>query len=107
METLKFCPSTLAEGFDTFSPAARKTLFDGRKVSHILNFDSINSENAEAQEFVNHVGRISLSGVQPKAGLLLDANDNLVKPTDGERSRYILKPAPISYSMLERKFCPA
>ncbi|MBO4574740.1 MAG: HipA domain-containing protein [Bacteroidales bacterium] len=107
METLRFCPSTLAEGFDTFSPTARKQLFDGRKVSHILNFDSPNSENTEAQEFVKHVGRISLSGVQPKAGLLLDANDNLVKPADGERSRYILKPAPMSYSMLERKFCPA
>lgn len=107
METLKFCPSTLAEGFDTFSPAARKLLFDGRKVSHILNFDSPNSENAEAQEFVKHVGRISLSGVQPKAGLLLDSNDNLVKTADGERSHFILKPAPLSYSMLERKFCPA
>lgn len=29
METLTVCPSTLAEGFDTYSPTARKLLFDG------------------------------------------------------------------------------
>lgn len=107
MKTLKYCPSTLAEGFDTFSPAARKTLFDGRKVSHILDFDSPNSDTPDNQEFVNNVGRISLSGVQPKAGLVLDDKNNLVKPSEGERSQYILKPAPLSYSMLERLFCPA
>lgn len=107
METLKYCPSTLAEGFDTYSPAARKVLFDGRKVSHILNFDSPNGDNSDNQEFVKHVGRISLSGVQPKAGLLLDDKNNLVKPSEGERSHYILKPAPLSYSMLEKRFCPA
>ncbi len=107
METLKFCPSTLAEGFNTFSPAAKKTLFNGRKVSHILNFDSPNSGNYDNQVFAKNVGRISLSGVQPKAGLLIDINDNLAKPIEGERSRYILKPAPVSYSMMERSFCPA
>lgn len=107
MKALKYCPSTLAEGFDTFSPAARKTLFDGRKVSHILDFYSPNSDNSDNQEFVNNVGRISLSGVQPKAGLLLDDENHLVKPSEGERSHYILKPAPLSYSMLDRRFCPA
>ena len=30
MESIKVCPSTLAEGFDTYSPAARKLLFDGK-----------------------------------------------------------------------------
>ena len=34
METLNVCPSTLAEGFNTYSPTARKLLFDGREVSH-------------------------------------------------------------------------
>ena len=107
METLNVCPSTLAEGFDTFSPAARKQLFDGREVSHILPFDSPNSENADAEEYARHVGRISLSGVQPKASLVLSSDGQLVKPSEGERGRYILKPAPSSYSILERKFCPA
>ena len=44
MESINVCPSTLAEGFDTYSPAARKLLFDGKEVSHILPFDSPNNE---------------------------------------------------------------
>ena len=31
MITLTVCPSTLAEGFDTHSPAARKKMFDDKK----------------------------------------------------------------------------
>lgn len=34
MMTLRVCPSTLAEGFDTYSPAARKKMFDDKAVSH-------------------------------------------------------------------------
>lgn len=30
MMTLTVCPSTLAEGFDTYSPAARKKMFDDK-----------------------------------------------------------------------------
>ncbi len=33
MITLTVCPSTLAEGFDTHSPAARKKMFDDKMVS--------------------------------------------------------------------------
>ena len=61
METLNVCPSTLAEGFDTYSPTARKLLFDGKVVSHILGFDSPNNESADKEEYARHVGRISLS----------------------------------------------
>lgn len=107
MKKLNVCPSTLTEGFDTYSPSARRALFDGKAVSHILNFNSPNSESADNEEYVKHVGRISLSGVQPKAGLVLDYDNNLVKPQEWERSAYILKPAPQSYALLERKFCPA
>lgn len=107
MERLSVCPSTLAEGFDTYSPAARKLLFDGKEVSHVLPFDSPNSENADTEEYARHVGRISLSGVQPKASLVLSADGQLVRPSEGERGQYILKPAPSSYSLLERKYCPA
>ena len=107
METLNGCPSTLAEGFNTYSSAARKLLFDGKAVSHILGFDSPNNESADTEEYARHVGRISLSGVQPKASLVLNAENQLVRPTDGQRGQYILKPAPSSYSLLERKYCPA
>ena len=95
METLNVCPSTLAEGFDTYSPTARKLLFDGREVSHILPFDSPNNESSDTEEYARHVGRISLSGVQPKSSLVLNTDGQLVRPSDGERGQYILKPAPL------------
>ena len=106
MEVLNICPSTLVEGFQTYSPAAVKLLFDGNPVSHILPFRSPNNEEAENEEYAKHVGRVSLSGVQPKAGLIIKGNQ-LVRPSEHERSRYILKPAPSSYALLERKDCPA
>ena len=106
MEELNTCPSTLVEGFQTYSPAAVKLLFDGNPVSHILPFRSPNNEEAENEEYAKHVGRVSLSGVQPKAGLIIKGNQ-LVRPSEQERSRYILKPAPSSYALLERKDCPA
>ena len=107
MDNIYVCPSTLAEGFYTYSPAARKLLFDGKEVSHILPFDSPNNESADAEEYARHVGRISLSGVQPKASLILNDNGQLVRPSEGHRGHYILKPAPSSYLLLERKYCPA
>lgn len=64
MEALHVCPSTLAEGFDTYSPAARKLLFDGKEVSHFLSFDSPNNENSDIEEYARHVGRISISSPQ-------------------------------------------
>lgn len=106
MEELNICPSSLAEGFRTYSPAAVKLLFDGIPVSHVLPFSSPNNEEAENEEYAKHVGRVSLSGVQPKAGLIIKDNQ-LVRPSEQERSRYILKPAPSSYVLLERKDCPA
>lgn len=107
MKKLKVCPSTLAEGFDTYSPIARKALFDGKVVSHQLDFDSPNNQETDNREFVRQVGRISLSGAQPKVGLVVDANNRLAKPEENERSRYILKPAPSSVALLDRKYCPA
>ena len=107
MEKLNVCPSTLAEGFDTYSPVARKLLFDGKEVSHILPFGSPNNESTDTEEYARHVGRISLSGVQPKASLVLSNDGVLVRPSEGEHGQYILKPAPSSYSLLERKYCPA
>ena len=56
---------------------------------------------------MRNVGRISLSGVQPKASLIANSQHQLVKPLDGERGTYILKPAPSSYALFERKYCPA
>lgn len=107
MIELRVCPSTLQEGFNTYSPAARKLLFDGKEVSHILDFDSPNNDSADNESYLRNVGRISLSGVQPKASLVLDSERHLVKPGEGVRGTYILKPAPSSYALLDRKYCPA
>ena len=106
MEQLTVCPSTLAEGFNTYSPTALKLLFDGQQVSHILPFNSPNHEGKDSEEYAKHVGRVSLSGVQPKAGMVV-RDHQLVRPSDEERGRYILKPAPSSYVLLERRDCPA
>ena len=101
MIELHVCPSTLQAGFSTYSPTALKQLFDGKPVSHILDFDSPNNESADNETYLKNVGRISLSGVQPKASLVVNSNHQLVKPA------YILKPAPTSYALFERKYCPA
>lgn len=107
MEQINVCPSTLAEGYSTYSPAALRALFNGRVVSHILSFNSPNNEEDDNNDYAQHVGRISLSGVQPKASLMLNTDNQLVRPGEGERGTYILKPAPASYALLERKYCPA
>ena len=106
MTEINVCPCTLAKGFQTYSPAALRQLFDGAEVSHILPFNSPNSDTEDNREYTRHVGRISLSGVQPKASLVL-LNGQLQQPSADERGQYILKPAPTSYTLLERKYCPA
>lgn len=106
MEELKFCPSTLKEGYNTYSPEACRKLFGGKQVSHILDFDSPNNDSADSTDYAEHIGRISLSGVQPKGALVL-RDGSLRKPKEGERGEFILKPAPVSYALLERKYCPA
>ena len=107
MKKIDVCPSTLKSGFETYSPEARRKMFNGRPVSHILLFESPGVDEEERVVYAEHVGRISLSGVQPKGGLVIDDNDQLVRPSEGLRSRYILKPAPSSYALLAREFCPA
>jgi serine/threonine-protein kinase HipA len=107
MIELNVCPSTLQEGFTTYSPSARKQLFDGKEVSPILEFDSPNNDSADKEAYLKNVGRISLSGVQPKASLILNSDGYLEKPAENERGTYILKPPPSSYASLDRKFCPA
>ena len=106
MEELHYCPSTLKEGFNTYSPEACRRLFNGKRVSHILDFYSPNNESADLTDYASHIGRISLSGVQPKGSLVL-RDGKLTKPLDGEQGQYILKPAPISYALIDRRFCPA
>ena len=107
MIEISICPSTLQKGFTTYSPVARKLLFDGKEVSHVLDFNSPNNDETDNEFYLKNVGRISLSGVQPKASLLVNDEGHLVRPAENERGTYILKPAPSSYALLDRKHCPA
>ena len=71
MIEIKVCPSTLAEGFNSYSPAARKVLFDGKMVLPYLLKPSPVTDSMEAKEAIEHIGRISLSGVQPKFAVVI------------------------------------
>lgn len=68
MENLNVCPSTLSVGFDTYSPAACKLLFDGKAVSHILPFDSPNNDSSDSEEYARHVGRLSYTAFRCRPG---------------------------------------
>ena len=52
MTELNVCPSTLQEGYSTYSPMGLKQLFDGQPVSHILDFDSPNNESADSEAYL-------------------------------------------------------
>ena len=102
------CPSLLTEGHKSYSPAALKRLFDGRRVSHILEFSSPSSGSNDSLQAVRNVGRLSLSGAQPKFGLILDsADDRLRYSNDDEQSTYIMKPRPTGYQVMNRDYCAA
>jgi serine/threonine-protein kinase HipA len=108
MISLKYCPSTLEEGFDAYSPAAKRNLFDGKEVSPIFHGLSPNVDSIEAKESILNIGRISLSGVQPKFSVVVDEEHLWLRFTrEGERGTYILKPRPSSYHLLNRDYCAA
>jgi serine/threonine-protein kinase HipA len=90
---IKYCPGTLAEGFDTYSIACLRRVFEGRSVSHLLPYASPQSNEVSAEKFIENRKRISISGVQEKFSLLLDKN-KLRLIEEGEQGIYILKPIP-------------
>ena len=57
MIDIKNCPSLLTEGFDTYSPKAIRLLFDGKKVSHKLDFNI--DEFRSSGDIVDAMHRIS------------------------------------------------
>ena len=90
---IKYCPGTLSEGFYTYSPTALKRVFQGKKVAHVLAYDSPESNPETDELFEENQKRMSISGVQEKYSVLLDKNKlRLIK--GDERGNYILKPIP-------------
>ena len=93
LNEIKYCPGTLAEGHTTYSRACLSKVFKGRKVNHILPYDSPASNSETDELFNNNRKRMSISGVQEKFSVLLDKN-KLRLINEGEQGEYILKPIP-------------
>lgn len=87
------CPGTLAEGHKTYSNTALKRVFNGKKVSHILPYDSPSTNEITDELFDENRKRMSISGVQEKFSVLLEKN-KLRLIQEGESGGYILKPIP-------------
>lgn len=104
MIEIKNCPSSLQEGYDTYSPKATKLLFGVNKVSPILDFNI--DEFRYVGEIVEAMHRISVSGVQEKFPAIIE-NGKIRIAKDGERSTHILKPAPWDNTLRDRKQIPA
>lgn len=98
------CPGTLSPGYRTYSPRAAARLFDGKRVSHMLDFAYDGDEAAAL--IAGNVGRISLSGVQEKLSATLKDGKVILTPS-GEKGTYILKPVPSNRSLRYRRFMPA
>jgi len=90
---IKYCPGTLSEGFDTYSRTALKRVFNGKKVNHILPYDSPTSNPESDALFEDNRKRISISGVQEKFSVILEKN-RLRLNNESENGTYILKPIP-------------
>ena len=93
IDKIKYCPCTLSEGNSTYSPTAIRNMFNGKKVSHILDFDSPAMNDEVAEQFRQNVKNISVSGAQFKLSLMLEKN-KLRLTQAGEQGQYILKPIP-------------
>lgn len=104
MIEIKYCPSSLAEGWDTYSAKASGTLFCSSKVSPVLGFDIDEFRNAGGIAEAMH--RISVSGVQEKFPAIISGGTICIAG-DNERSTHILKPAPWDRTLRDRKAIPA
>ena len=90
---IQYCPGTLKAGNTTYSSTALQRVFNGKKVSHILPYESPISNELTDELFADNQKRISISGVQAKFSVLLDKN-KLRLASAGEQGQYILKPKP-------------
>lgn len=55
MKKIEVCPSTLALGYDTYSPLAIKRLFNGKTTSPIVDFEIAEiSQKRDGDHAMNH-----------------------------------------------------
>ncbi len=106
LNDIKYCPCTLVEGFDNYSPAGLRLLFNRKKVSHILEFNAPQVDEEVAEKLRQNSKSISISGAQFKQFLVLE-NNKLRLTQQGEPGQYILKPIPIRPPFGKEKELPA
>nr|NQU90082.1 HipA domain-containing protein [Bacteroidota bacterium] len=90
---IKYCPGTLANAKGTYSKTCLNRLFNGKKVSHVLPYESPATSKKTDELFEENRKQLSISGVQEKFSLLL-AKNKLRLIEEGEKGSYILKPVP-------------
>ena len=103
MKTINVCPGTLAPGFSTYSPLCLRKVFEGKKVSHVLDM-SIDDDTGV--DIITAINKISISGVQEKISAIIKKGKIIITP-EGESGRYILKPIPEHKSLRFRHNIPA
>jgi serine/threonine-protein kinase HipA len=85
------CSGCYMENTEGYCSSCRKKLFDGKKVSNVLLFDTPRADNLTAYQ--EQTKRLSISGVQLKYSLKLIGKELVLTDSGGE---YILKPIPPS-----------
>ena len=103
MKTINVCPGTLAAGFSTYSPLCLRKVFEGKKVSHVLD---ISIDDDTGVDIITAINKISISGVQEKISAIIKKGKIIITP-EGESGRYILKPIPEHKSLRFRHNIPA
>jgi serine/threonine-protein kinase HipA len=83
------CYGCYRENIEGYCITCRKKLFDGKKVSTILSFDTPKEENIPVYQ--EKTKRLSISGVQLKFSVRLEGKELILTEEKGE---YILKPIP-------------
>jgi len=104
MKEIMTCPSTLAAGYDTYSPNARKRLFEGKRISPYLPYHPIEENIQEAELFLKNREHLSLSGVQSKFSLVI-RDDKFELSKENEQGTYLLKPRLTNF--LYKDYSPA
>ena len=102
MKEINVCPGTLAIGFDTYSPSCLRKMFDGRRVSHIIDL----SLDGNADNIAAAINKISISGAQEKLSAVVDKGRIILTPPQ-QQGRYILKPIPDYKHLRFRNNIPA
>ncbi|TNE30242.1 MAG: type II toxin-antitoxin system HipA family toxin [Bacteroidetes bacterium] len=92
-KTFQVCPGTLAKGYDTYSSTCLKYVFNGKKVSPILPYNSPLLDGKDGETFEANKRRLSISGVQEKFSVIQIKNQ-IRLTEEGESGTFILKPIP-------------